>query len=86
MYKFLHFVGQNYILEGTILQTCLGRTYHFNHIASSESHEQRSLAGYSPRGCKESDMTEPLSEDALIHEHSLSLHLFRFSISFIIVL
>ena len=23
-----------------------------------ESHGQRSLAGYSPRGCKESDMTE----------------------------
>ena len=23
-----------------------------------ESHEQRSLAGYSPWGCKESDMTE----------------------------
>ena len=25
-----------------------------------ESHGQRSLAGYSPRGCKESDMTEQL--------------------------
>ena len=24
------------------------------------SHGQRSLAGYSPRGCKESDMTEQL--------------------------
>ena len=26
-----------------------------------ESHGQRSLAGYSPWGCKESDMTEQLS-------------------------
>ena len=26
-----------------------------------ESHGQRSLAGYSPRGCKESDMTEQLA-------------------------
>ena len=26
-----------------------------------ESHGQRSLAGYSPRGCKESDTTEQLS-------------------------
>ena len=26
-----------------------------------ESHGQRSLAGYSPRGCKESDTTEPLT-------------------------
>ena len=86
MYKFLHFVGQNYILEGKDLQTCLGRTYHFNNTESSESHEQRSLAGYSARGCKESDTTEQLSEHALIHEHSISLHLFRFLILFIIVL
>ena len=28
---------------------------------SGESHGQTSLAGYSPGGCKESDMTEPLS-------------------------
>ena len=26
-----------------------------------ESHEQRSLAGYSPSGCKESELTERLS-------------------------
>ena len=28
-----------------------------------ESHGQRSLAGYSPWGCKESDMTEQLNDD-----------------------
>ena len=28
---------------------------------SREFHRQRSLAGYSPWGCKESDMTEPLT-------------------------
>ena len=33
-----------------------------------ESHEQRSLAGYSPWGHKESDMTE-----ATEHEHETSL-------------
>ena len=30
-----------------------------------ESHGQRSLAGYSPRGCKESDMTDGLSTHTL---------------------
>ena len=30
-------------------------------ILAGESHGQRSLAGYSPWGCKESDMTERLS-------------------------
>ena len=30
-------------------------------IAAWESHGQRSLAGYSPQGCKESDTTERLS-------------------------
>ena len=29
-----------------------------------KSHEQRSLAGYSPSGCKESDMTEQLSSSS----------------------
>ena len=29
-------------------------------ILSGESHGQRSLVGYSPRGCKESDTTERL--------------------------
>ena len=32
-----------------------------------ESHEQRSLAGYSPWGCKESDTTEQLSMHALLY-------------------
>ena len=27
-------------------------------VLPGESHGQRSLAGYSPRGCRESDMTE----------------------------
>ena len=31
-----------------------------------ESHGQRSLAGYSPKGCKESDMTQ-VTEDACTH-------------------
>ena len=30
------------------------------HSSIGESHGQRSLAGYSPWGCKESDMTEQL--------------------------
>ena len=33
-----------------------------------ESHGQRSLAGYSPRGCKESDTTEQLSTQLTCHE------------------
>ena len=31
-------------------------------ILPRESHGQRSLAGYSPWGCKESDKTEPLTQ------------------------
>ena len=31
-----------------------------------KSHGQRSLAGYSPRGCKELDMTEQLSTQSLL--------------------
>ena len=64
MYKFLHFVGQKYILEGKNLQTCLGRIYHFNNIESSESHEQRSLAGYSPGVTKSQTW---LSNEASMH-------------------
>ena len=30
-------------------------------IVPGESHEQRSLGGYSPWGCKESDMTDRLN-------------------------
>ena len=33
-----------------------------------ESHGQRSLAGYSPWGCRESDTTEPLSTQ---HTHTM---------------
>ena len=32
-----------------------------NPLLPGKSHGQRSLVGYSPRGCKESDMTEQLS-------------------------
>ena len=31
-----------------------------------KSHEQRSLVGYSPRGCKESDMTERLNNNKIM--------------------
>ena len=40
-----------------------------------KSHEQRSLAGYSPRGRKESDMTEPLSTTDLIRTWLIFLDL-----------
>ena len=36
-------------------------------ISSGKSHGQRSLAGYSPWGCKESDMTERLTFALLIY-------------------
>ena len=36
-------------------------------LLPGESHGQRSLSGYSPRGCKESDTTERLS----MHTHAL---------------
>ena len=35
-----------------------GMTTHSSIHLSVESHGQRSLAGYSPQGCKELDMTE----------------------------
>ena len=48
--------------NGNPLQySCLGK-----------SHEQRSLVGYSPWGCKESDMTECLSTSTHVSRRSLS--------------
>ena len=38
------------------------------HCCLENPHGQRSLVGYSPRGCKESDMTEQL-----IHFHSVCM-------------
>ena len=38
---------------------------------SGKSHGQRSLAGYSPWGCKETDMTERLSLSLLANAHSI---------------
>ena len=38
-----------------------------------ESHGQRSLAGYSPRGCKESDMTELLTPATCLEEEIVPL-------------
>ena len=37
---------------------------HFQYSCWEKSHGQRSLAGYSPRHCKESDRTEPLGRHA----------------------
>ena len=39
-------------------------------ILPGEFHEQRSLAGYSPWGCKESGMTEQLSLTTVTHSGS----------------
>ena len=36
-------------------------------FSPGEVHEQRSLAGYSPRGRKQSDMAEQLTLSLLIH-------------------
>ena len=56
-----------------------------------ESHGQRSLAGYSPWGCKESDTTEPLSKSGIIalsrtfsqmmNSYDVNIHLCLISIS-----
>ena len=43
-------LGQEYPLEEDMEPTAV--------ILPRESHGQRSLVGYSPQGCKESDMTE----------------------------
>ena len=43
---------------------------------SEESHGQRSLAGYSPRGLKKSDMTERLKQQACYCEHNIDLWMF----------
>ena len=37
-------------------------------------HGQRSLAGYSPWGCKESDTTEQLSTHTRTHTHTQRIH------------
>ena len=49
-----------------------------------ESHGQRSLAGYSPRGCKESDMTEWLTHTQLYQNYKFLTfyHLYLFCPSF----
>ena len=41
-------------------------------------HGQRSLAGYSPWSCKESDMTESLSTHTHTHTHTLT-HIYTYS-------
>ena len=38
-----------------------------NPLLPEKSHGQRSLAGYSPKGCKESDTTERLKHTAMSH-------------------
>ena len=54
-----------------VLETCVGSlgwedpleegmATHFTTLAFENPHEQRSLVGYSPWGCKESDRTEGL--------------------------
>ena len=55
----VQFLGQEDPLEK-------GMATHSGILAWRESHGQRSLAGYSPWGCKESDTTEHLS---LTHSH-----------------
>ena len=49
-----------------------------------ESHGQRSLAGYSPRGCKESDRTEQLTHTQLYQNYRFLTfyHLYLFCPSF----
>ena len=41
-------------------------------ILARKSHGQRSLAGYSPQGHKESDTTEQLNNKSVTWEHSVS--------------
>ena len=43
---------------GTMLESGRSRGGRHGKPLHEKSHEQRSLVGYSPRGCKESDMTE----------------------------
>ena len=38
-----------------------------------KSHRQRILAGYSPWGCKESDMTEPQFNDGSVAKRDLTV-------------
>ena len=50
-----------------------------------EFHRRRSLAGYSPRGCKESDMTEWLTDTHThTHTHSVAhkIHGFQFQLCY----
>ena len=44
-------------------------------ILPGKSHGQRSLLGYSPWGCKESDMTEQLSMHVPMRDTSFSINL-----------
>ena len=56
----------------------LRRVAHLNEVFSpGESHGQRSPVGYSPQGCKESDMTEVTQQEGWHerHENSISVAL-----------
>jgi len=45
-------------------------------------HGQRILAGYSPRGCKEPDMTERLTFSfSLLQEDSYSINIYNYSLN-----
>ena len=47
-------------------------------ILPGKLHGQRSLAGYSPWGCKESDTIECVCTYTLAHTHTVASHKFHF--------
>ena len=50
----------------TMREICVQREWQPTAVfLPGESHGEKTLAGYSPRGCKESDMTEQVSMGAL---------------------
>ena len=53
--------GDMGLIPGSVRSPRGGNGSPFQYPCLGKSHGQRSLAGYSPWGCKESDMTEQLS-------------------------
>ena len=59
-------VGDPGLISGLVRPPGEGNGNPLQYSYLEKSHEQRSLAGYSPKGCKELDMTELLSMHAIL--------------------
>ena len=54
----MHGTGVQFLSQEDVLEKGMSNPLQWGLFLPRESHEQRGLVGYSPRSCKELDMTE----------------------------